>query len=147
VRTFKLGVGVRTVVLLWRSGFAWLEMKSLNPFFLLFLVLVPLSVLWSVDPSATLNRYVSLISIVTVCLAFTLLGWNRTRFQDVVRPVPDYPADRVDHFRNPVSAVRDRSRRGHAEEFVARLDGAEEPVRHAVEFRLGVLAACVVLRR
>ena len=42
---------------------------------------------WSVNPSATINRYVSLISIVTVCLAFTLLGWNRTRFQDVVRPV------------------------------------------------------------
>jgi exopolysaccharide production protein ExoQ len=88
LRTFKLGLlASSTVVLLWRSGFAWLEMKSLNPFFSLFLVLVPLSVLWSADPSATLNRYVSLISIVTVCLAFTLMGWNRTRFQDVVRPV------------------------------------------------------------
>ena len=88
LRTFKLGLlASSTVVLLWRSGFAWLEMKSLNRFFSLFLVLVPLSVLWSVDPSATLNRYVSLISIVTVCLAFTLMGWNRTRFQDVIRPV------------------------------------------------------------
>jgi len=87
-------------------------MKSLNPFFSLFLVLVPMSVLWSVDPSATLNRYVSLISIVTV--VWPLRSWVGTarRFQDVRPARADYPADRVDHFRNPVSAVRDRSRRG-----------------------------------
>jgi exopolysaccharide production protein ExoQ len=88
LRTVKLGLlAASTLVVLWRGRLAWVEMKSLNPFFSVFMALVPLSVLWSVDPSATINRYVSLISIVTVCLAFTLLGWNRTRFQDVVRPV------------------------------------------------------------
>jgi exopolysaccharide production protein ExoQ len=88
LRTFKLGLlACSTLVVLWRLRLAWVEMRFLNPFFSVFLVLVPLSVLWSVDPSATINRYVSLISIVTVCLAFTLLGWNRTRFQEVVRPV------------------------------------------------------------
>jgi O-antigen ligase len=88
LRTFKLGLLACSILVLFSRGrLAWVEMRFLNPFFSVFLVLVPLSVLWSVDPSATLNRYVSLISIVTVCLAFTLLAWNRTRFQDVVRPV------------------------------------------------------------
>jgi len=88
LRTFKLGLlACGALVVLWRGRLAWVEMRSLNPFFSVFLVLVPSSVLWSVDRSATFNRYVSLISIVSVCLAFTLTSWNRTRFQDVVRPV------------------------------------------------------------
>ena len=88
LRTFKLGLlALSTLIVVWRGRLAWVQMRSLNPFFSAFLVLVPLSVLWSVNPSATLNRYVSLLSIVMVCLAFTLLGWNRTRYQDTVRPV------------------------------------------------------------
>ena len=86
-RTIKLGLlFFSTAIVLWRSRLALFEFRSLNPFFTVFLVLVPLSALWSIDRSATINRYVSLLSIVDVCLAFTLLGWSRTRFQDVVRP-------------------------------------------------------------
>jgi exopolysaccharide production protein ExoQ len=86
-RTIKLGLLIfSSVIVLWRMRLAWLEIRSLNRFFVAFLVLVPLSVLWSIDPAATINRYVSILSIVDVCLAFTILGWHRTRFQDVVRP-------------------------------------------------------------
>jgi hypothetical protein len=87
-RAIKLGLlALSTVIILWRARLAWLELRSVNPFFWVFLALVPLSVLWSIDPSATMNRYVSLLSITSVCFAFALLGWNRTRFQDVVRPL------------------------------------------------------------
>jgi len=86
-RTIKLALlFFSTVIVLWRARLALLELRSLNLFFTVFLCLVPLSALWSIDHSATINRYVSLLSIVDVCLAFTLLGWSRTRFQDVVRP-------------------------------------------------------------
>jgi exopolysaccharide production protein ExoQ len=77
---------VSAVIVLWRGRLALLLLRSLNRFFLGFLALVPLSVLWSIDPSATMNRYVSILSIVLVCFAFSLIGWHRTRFQDVVRP-------------------------------------------------------------
>src|SRR5260370_6124433 len=51
LRTFKLGLlASSTLVVLWRGRLAWFEMRSLNPFFSVFLVLVPLSVLWSANP-------------------------------------------------------------------------------------------------
>ncbi|MDP9065680.1 MAG: O-antigen ligase family protein [Pseudomonadota bacterium] len=87
-RTIKLTLlFFSTVIVLWRARLVWFVCRSINPFFVAFLALVPLSVVWSIDPGATLARYVSLLSIVQVCLAFTLVAWNRTRFQDVVRPV------------------------------------------------------------
>lgn len=87
-RTIKLGLLIfSTVIVLWRARLAWFQMRSVNSFFLGFLVLVPLSALWSIESSATINRFVSVLSTVDVCLAFTLLGWTRTRFQDVLRPV------------------------------------------------------------
>jgi exopolysaccharide production protein ExoQ len=87
-RTIKLGLMiVSTVIVLWKMRLAWLEIRALNAFFLCFLGLVPLSIIWSIEPSATTNRYVSVLSIAVVCLAFTIYGWNRTRFQDVLRPV------------------------------------------------------------
>ncbi len=80
-----LAAGV--VIVLWRAGLAWIELRCVNPFFLLFLGLVPASILWSIDPTATANRFVSTMSIVMVAFAFTLMAWNRTRLQDVIRPV------------------------------------------------------------
>jgi exopolysaccharide production protein ExoQ len=86
-RTIKLGLlAFSTLIVLSKSRLALMEMRALNRGFLFFLVLVPLSVLWSIDPGATINRYVSILSMVDVALAFTILGWSRTRFQDVLRP-------------------------------------------------------------
>ena len=87
-RAIKLGLLIlSTVILLWRARLTSVVLRSLNPFFLVFLALVPLSIVWSIDAAATLNRYVSLLSIISVCCTFTLIGWNRTRFQDVVVPI------------------------------------------------------------
>lgn len=87
-RAIKLGLlALSVVILLWRNRLSWLEARALNPFFALFLALVPLSAIWSIDPSATINRFISLMSIVSVCFAFVVLGWDRTRFQDVLRPL------------------------------------------------------------
>ena len=86
-RIIKIGLLlVSGGIIAWKSRIAILEMKILNRGFQFFLILVPLSAAWSIDSAATLNRYVSLLSMVFVCLAFTSHGWTRTRFQDVVRP-------------------------------------------------------------
>lgn len=60
--------------------------KSTNIGFAAFMVLIPLSTLWSIESSATLNRFVSLAAIVLVCLAISLAGWDRKRFQQVTIP-------------------------------------------------------------
>jgi exopolysaccharide production protein ExoQ len=61
-------------------------MKRLNVYFLAFMILALLSVVWSFDPGATINRYVSNMATVLVACAFCLAGWHRKRFQNVVRP-------------------------------------------------------------
>jgi exopolysaccharide production protein ExoQ len=87
-RAIKLGlIALSSLVLLWRASLATLLLRTLNPFFLVFLGLVPLSILWSIDRAATSNRYVSVLSIVLTCFAFVLVGWHQRRFQNVVRPV------------------------------------------------------------
>ena len=87
-RAVKLGLlAVSTLIILWRARLAWFEFRSVNPFYIAFLVLAPLSALWSVDPTATINRCMSVVAITSAGLAFTLIGWNRTRFQDVLRPL------------------------------------------------------------
>ncbi|HWW81667.1 MAG TPA: O-antigen ligase family protein [Steroidobacteraceae bacterium] len=50
------------------------------------LVLALLSAAWSIEPSATLLRFVSLITIFMVCFAIALSGWHRRRFQQVAIP-------------------------------------------------------------
>ena len=87
-RAVKLGLLVLSLgLVLWRAKLAWLVARQLNPFFLAFLALVPFSVLWSIEPTATTARFVSILSIVLVSMAFTLTGWHRARFQNVVRPI------------------------------------------------------------
>jgi len=87
-RAIKVGlIALSSLVLLWRSSLAMQLVRTLNPFFLVFLALVPLSIFWSIDRSATSARYVSVLSIVLTCFAFALVGWHQRRFQSVVRPV------------------------------------------------------------
>src|SRR5277367_5712540 len=61
--------------------------RRVNVFFLGFLILALISVVWSFDPGATLNRYVSFIATVLISCAFCLAGWHRRRFQTVTRPI------------------------------------------------------------
>jgi len=87
-RAIKIGlITLGSLVVLWRAALGILLVRTLNPFFLVFLCLVPLSILWSIDRTATSARYVSLLSIALTCFAFVLVGWHQRRFQSVVRPV------------------------------------------------------------
>lgn len=61
-------------------------MKATNVGFAAFMVLIPLSAMWSIEPSATINRFVSLASIVLVCFAISLAGWDRQRFKQLTIP-------------------------------------------------------------
>lgn len=61
-------------------------LRHLNRGFVVFLIVVPLSYLWSISPADTLTRYISIIVEVLVCAAICLVGWHKTRFQDLLRP-------------------------------------------------------------
>ena len=60
--------------------------KNLNGGAAAFLVLAPLSAAWSIEPAATLLRFVSLATIFLVCFAIALAGWHPRRFQQVALP-------------------------------------------------------------
>jgi exopolysaccharide production protein ExoQ len=65
-------------------------MHELNQFFLAFLVIVPVSYLWSISPGDTLARFVTILAIVAVWLAICLASWEPLRFQDILRPVTTF---------------------------------------------------------
>jgi O-antigen ligase len=60
--------------------------KNFNVGAVAFLVLAPLSAVWSIDPAATILRYISLISVVLVCFAASVVGWQPRRFQQLTIP-------------------------------------------------------------
>ena len=87
-RVIKLAFLFASVMMMFGSmGMTRLVIRRLNPFFLLFLVAVPLSTIWSIWPAATSARFVSILCVVAVCLGFCVVGWSDRRFQEVVRPL------------------------------------------------------------
>jgi O-antigen ligase len=60
-------------------------LRTLNPFLLAFVVLATASLLWSIDQPVTVRRVIRLYIMVMACTAFTLVGWHRKRFQNVMR--------------------------------------------------------------
>ena len=80
-----LGLGI--VFTVWRAGLAWLLVRSLNPFLLIFVALATLSLFWSIDSGLTGRRLIRLFTIVLVCSAFVLSSWHTRRFQNVLRPI------------------------------------------------------------
>jgi hypothetical protein len=86
-RFIKLALlGIAIVLMMRHVALLKRLLKRVNVFFLAFLILVPLSYLWSISPPNTLARYVSVVCIVGLCLAFCTDGWHPLRFQNVVRP-------------------------------------------------------------
>ncbi len=86
-RFIKLAlIAISAVVIIKRASMALLLLRRLNLFFRIFLVLVPVSYLWSISPGDTLARYVSVMSEVAICMAFCLGGWHAERFQKILRP-------------------------------------------------------------
>jgi O-antigen ligase len=63
-----------------------LLLKKVNPGLAAFMMLIPLSALWSIDSAATLLRFITLVGIVLLCLAIPLAGWDRRRLQQVALP-------------------------------------------------------------
>ncbi len=80
-----LGAGL--LLTLRRPGLAWLLLRELNPFVLLFLVLAVASIFWSIDAPLSLRRLLRLFTIILVCFAFGLCSWHAHRFQRTVRPI------------------------------------------------------------
>jgi exopolysaccharide production protein ExoQ len=61
-------------------------LKNINVGAAAFLVLAPLSAVWSFDPAATILRSISLGAIVLVCFGISLARWHRRRFQQLALP-------------------------------------------------------------
>lgn len=87
-RTIKLVLlGIAFAMVVWRWAAAARTLRQINRFLLVFLILAPLSVLWSIDRGATIAREVTLMSLVLVCFAFALGPWQPHRYQQVMRPI------------------------------------------------------------
>ncbi|HEY2783078.1 MAG TPA: O-antigen ligase family protein [Steroidobacteraceae bacterium] len=80
-------LGFGAVVTASRSGAALKLLRQVNPYLLLFVALAALSVLWSIDPGVTLRRLLRVVTMVLVAMAFVLMSWQTTRFQNVIRPI------------------------------------------------------------
>jgi exopolysaccharide production protein ExoQ len=64
----------------------WLAlMRTINPFYLLFIGLAALSVTWSIQPAVTVQFVFRLLVVFLCCTAFTLNGWRTDQFQSVIR--------------------------------------------------------------
>jgi len=60
--------------------------KNINPGLAAFMILIPMSAIWSIDSAATILRYTTLLSIVLLCLVIPLAGWDRRRLQQLTIP-------------------------------------------------------------
>src|SRR6187399_3276307 len=84
IKLFTLAVSAAFILSRWST--VRQMAKSINPGLIAFMVLAPLSFVWSIDASATLLRSTTLISIILLALAIPLAGWNPRRFQQVAIP-------------------------------------------------------------
>jgi len=60
--------------------------KNINVGLVALLVLAPVSAMWSIKSDATLLRSISLVSIGLLCVAISLVGRHRQRFQQLATP-------------------------------------------------------------
>src|SRR6185436_3649497 len=75
-RALWLGLlGAAMAVIVWRGSLCSQLLRLLNPFLLLFVALALASVVWSIEPLFTARRDLRLLTIVSVCIAFSLSGW------------------------------------------------------------------------
>ena len=80
-------LAVSFVVVIGRLRFVRIAVGAVNPFLLLFIVIVAASAAWSIEPAVTVRRLVRMFTIVLCCFAFTLMAWHPRRFQNVLRSV------------------------------------------------------------
>ena len=60
-------------------------LRTLNPFYLLFIAVAILSIIWSIDAPTTVHFVFRVVVIWLCCTAFTLNGWTADRFPSVMR--------------------------------------------------------------
>lgn len=84
VKLAMLAIGVGVFASRWAH--ARVLLQNINPGLAAMMLLIPLSAAWSIDSGATLLRYTTLLSLVMLCLAIPLAGWERRRLQQVVVP-------------------------------------------------------------
>jgi len=86
-RNIKVGMIVMSLYLVaTRWSMARPLLKNINLGAAAVLILAPLSAFWSIDPTATVLRYISLVAVVLACFAACVAGWHRYRFQQMAIP-------------------------------------------------------------
>lgn len=86
-RTVKIiTIVVSLIIMATRWSSTRLLLKNINPGLVAFMVIIPMSTAWSISPNDTILRSVTLGSIVLLCMAIPLVGWERRRLQLVTIP-------------------------------------------------------------
>jgi exopolysaccharide production protein ExoQ len=86
-RAFKLfAIAASCLMIARRPLLAWDFGRNLNPGLVAFMLLAPLSTMWSIAPSATVARCTSLATLMLSCFALGLASWHPRRFQQVATP-------------------------------------------------------------
>ena len=80
-------IGISLAIMFSHARLSRALLQAVNRPFIIMLVLIPLSIAWSIDSGATIARFVSLFTVVISCFAICLVDWHRRRFQEVVLPV------------------------------------------------------------
>ncbi len=60
---------------------------QVNPWLLIFYLLVAASILWSIEPGVTVKRLVTATTVLVDAIALAVASWQPSRFQTVLRPV------------------------------------------------------------
>jgi O-antigen ligase len=80
-----LGFGL--AIALARSAQVKKLLRTINPYLLIFYLLVAASIVWSIEPGVTLKRLVTASTIGVDAIALAVASWQPSRFQSVLRPV------------------------------------------------------------
>jgi exopolysaccharide production protein ExoQ len=84
IRILMIGISIAVISAKWSVVRSMA--KTMNPGFWAFMVLAPLSAVWSIEPGATLLRFTTFACVVMVCFAISVAGWERLRLQQVALP-------------------------------------------------------------
>lgn len=86
-RSYKLiMIGVGVIMILWRRRLAMDLLRQTNPGALALLSLAIVSTAWSITPSATVMRFISLMAVMLACYSTALASWHPRRLQQLVLP-------------------------------------------------------------
>lgn len=85
--TWLLLFGVGAWIVMTRMATTLRVMRFLSSGFVVLLLFAACSVMWSMNPAATILRLSHVGVVLLACMAVTVYGWHERRFQEVVRPI------------------------------------------------------------